>query len=421
MSGEGNEKEKLSPAERVRAAAAAAERRRAEEAAAAEAQRVAEASAREAAARDAERVAAEHAAEAAETRRAEIAALRERLATAELAVTDKQREIAEIQSGIDAIRDEEKKGPLSGELLALEDELTRDLWTEQEALASLERARDVISGSPAYREILEEEQAAREAEEAERARAEVEEKEARYQTMRQEIFDGLARLTREAAEAVRVGKEENEGIKKLRKDREKLEKDYKPQAQAFERKVQETFYAVPEKQRNLIEDAYREAKESVYHTELQGRGDRFTIPAARSFTRWLDMWRNKVTPSPIPFFDKPLRALLALEASPELAALKPLWEAIDASHEKDANTFRERDKRNQAFAARFMAEDSPIRYATDYKVRDSLRYEDRTSLDTAIQELRRVTHDRDFHFAINGVGNDLYREMQKSGAIPNSY
>ena len=235
--------------------------------------------------------------------------LKDRLRMAGEAMAQRRQELREVQDGLNEIVDIEQEGPLTDDLKELRAELERTKVAFEGKLNEEELAIQGVEADPLYVEMDAVETAAKD--EANRLlnqeRATLRKKEALERTER--TVRNLDAVILEISSAINVAEKREEDIRSLRKDQEKLKDQMKVPSGQMEVDLGGLLYVLPEKQQHAIAQAVEEARTHgavIYASEIHDRESRIGYrPAASSMSAWFSAWREKVTPSFLPFVDRP--------------------------------------------------------------------------------------------------------------------
>ena len=344
--------------------------------------------------------------------------LKDRLRIAGEAMAQRRQELREVQDGLNEIVDIEQEGPLTDDLKELRAELERTKVAFEGKLNEEELAIQGVEADPLYVEMDAAETAAKD--EANRLlnqeRATLRKNEALERTER--TVRNLDAVILEISSAIKVAEKREEDIRSLRKDKEKLKDQMKVPSGQMEVDLGGLLYVLPEKQQHAIAQAVEEARTHgavIYASEIHDRESRIGYrPAASSMSAWFSAWREKVTPSFLPFVDRPLRALLAFEADPRLDHVRELQVQLQALTEREEAMFADRKNTNIACIEHFLAPDSDVAALDDASLQ-LLRDVDEKEKVAAREKIQRLAELREkFDIVLVDLGDERYRRYLNS-------
>lgn len=336
------------------------------------------------------------------------------------ALADQRRELKEVQDGLNEIADVEKDGVMSDELLELRGQLEADKEAIAGRVRELEEAARTLESDPLHAEMAEatrvvEEEQAQAAAAAEAERAQREKKEMLESGMRR-LETAISKLET----ALQVAQQRETDIRSLRAEQEQLVKQLNQLAKTVETDIGGVLYAIPEKQQRAIEQAVREARtDQPIHSASGFSGDNGIVyrPSATTMSTWFEAWRKRVTPSLLPFTDRPLRALIAFSEDPRIAAVEEQQGKISKLTEQVDALFADRKATNTKFAESLLAPDSKI-MGLDFATLRDLRYSDGIDKKKLREDLLRLAECRKkLDFLLTDVDTELYNQIKKSDLV----
>lgn len=290
--------------------------------------------------------------------------LQEQLVEAGEVLASKRKELSEVQEGLDEIAAIEQGSPLSSELVELRAQLEESKKTLTSEVEEASRVVQSTEADPLFAEFA----AAELAEKAEAARVQAEAEEAqRKQEQRDKykrIFESLDETIREITRAIRVAESREQDIVELREDKKKLEKERDELAKGIEGDVAGLLSALPEPVRVKIDLRVYEAQKGgkrIDGSSGQAQNGRMEYrPAGTTVPEWFAAWRENVTPSFLPFLDKPLRALRDFEGDPRLGEMRGIVERLQELSDKENALFADRKDTNNLFMKRLLGPNSGL-------------------------------------------------------------
>lgn len=344
--------------------------------------------------------------------------LKERLQIAGEALAGKRQELKEVQDGLNEIVDIEKGGLMSDDLQELRVQLEGSKEVLEAKIREDEQAIQAMEADPLHVEIAATESAAKA--EADRVQAAEKESSRKKEALEkiEHAVKNLDTAIREISSAIKVAEKREEDIRSLRADKKKLEKEKEDLEKSIETDIGGLLYVLPEKQQKGIADAVAEARKdgiTIYGSNVGYHENRTAYrPGATTMTEWFAAWREKVTPSFLPFVDKPLRALLAFEGDARLEKFRGLQGQLQELTDKEKALFADREKTNVAYIERFLAPDSAPSALDDASLH-LLRFADGVDKEAVREKLRRLIELRSkFTIVLTDVGGERYRRYENS-------
>lgn len=342
--------------------------------------------------------------------------LQEHLQTAIETLEARRQELKEVQDGLNEIVDIEKDGIMTDDLKQLRTELEESKKILEDKINEDESAIKELKADPLYVEMA----AVKAAANVEAQRVEAQERESqRKQEEREKIqrtLENLDTLIVEISSAIEVAKKRESDIRAVRAKKEELQKRMEGLAESIETDIGAFLYALPEKQQRAIATAVTSALESgvaMFRSRITGDHIAFR-PSANTMSAWFEAWREKVTPSVIPFTDRPLRALLAFEGDERLDQFRKQQELKQKLTDEETALFADRGETNVKFIENFLAPDSTAS-TLDFDALSALRHTNDEHKDEVIHKLRKLNDLRNnFDLLLSSVGDPHYRQYDQS-------
>lgn len=334
---------------------------------------------------------------------------------AKLNLSESERQLNEVRDGLNAVSDLEVSGaPITREIEEIKAQLLIDRDKHTGEIREIGLQIEALQKDPAYLEVT----AAKEAEKKEAERKEKEKANAAREKENKEAAEQYLKdidaFVNEVTEAVRIAKQREQEIGVIQKEKGALYNQIKPLEDKIENELDKLLDKMPHDQLAAIREAVAEAKKTV--TIYDSSRSRIPHPAAESLPQWYGAWKNVVKPWPLPFADKPLRALLAFEEDPQIAEHAKLRSQIKEFDRKAAELFADRKKTNSAFMEKFLADGGPA--STIPKIVQKLR--DQTypyvNKDEANQRIASLSTTRkDLRsYLVADVGNEAFYAYENS-------
>lgn len=352
-------------------------------------------------------------------RAAQYLDLKERLQTIKSALVKKRRELDGIQEGFNDIVNTEGKGIEPEKLKIFFAPLEEKKARLEVGIKKDEQAINAIENNLLFVEFAKAESAAK----AEEVRKQIVEQEARKKEEKlkktENTMKNLDTIIREISLAIEAATEREKKIISLRAEREKLEDDKKVLGEVIEADVNNLLNALSEKRQKAIADALQEARKkgvSIYTSDIHFQESRSVLyrPLASTMSEWFAAWRDEVTPSAIPFLDRPLRALRAFEKDTQLERFRKLQEKIENLLNNERGLFADRKKINTDFIKKFLAPDS-IFSATINRGSLRLLRDDETKEQTVKKKFAELDNLRKkMDVLLFDIGDNLYGQYRQS-------
>lgn len=344
--------------------------------------------------------------------------LKERLRAAGEVLAEKRQELKEVQEGLNEISDIEQEGLVTDDLTELRAQLEGSKAALEAKIAEDERAIQAMEADPLHVEMAAVESAAK----AEDDRVQAAEQESLRKKEALEKIEravtNLDTVIREISSAIKVAEKHEEDIRSLRAEKKKLEKERDELAKGIETDIGGLLYVLPEKQQKAISDAVAAAKEkgvTIYGSDVGYHENHIAYrPGATTMTEWFAAWREKVTPSFLPFVDKPLRALLAFQGNARLEKFRGLQGQLQELTDKENALFADRKETNIAYIERFLAPGSATSALDDASLQ-LLRLADGVDREAVREKFRKLSELRSkFIIVLTDLGDERYRRYENS-------
>jgi myosin heavy subunit len=345
--------------------------------------------------------------------------LRDRLKALEDRSTGLERELLSIQEGLDEIARVAESGTMSDELKDLQNQLEVSRNELEVEKINLDLDKQEIENNPLYTEGQEIEKI-QEADEAQKQREQETERAQKESRERiEQLIRGVDLAIHEMTEALKVAETREGDIRALRGEKTVLEQKKQELSKGLETDIAGVLYVIPEKQQQAIQEAVTKARETgtrIYTSDIGAFDQRFVHrPAAGTMSEWFSSWKEKVTPSFLPFADKPLRALLAFATDPRLGELQTVDAQSTVLTEKEKALFADRQETNIAFIERFLAQTAPL---LNFSSLNEIRRADNLDQDLVGEKLRKLAQvSKGFSLLLADVGSERYRQFEQSGVL----
>lgn len=280
------------------------------------------------------------------------------------ALVIKRQDLQEVQEGLREIDYAEKEGLMSDALTELRAQLKVDLIALEAQIQEDALAIEAIEADP----LLVEMTAIESASKAEADRISVIEQESRRKKEAIEqvahAIENLDTIICDISAAMKIAEKREERIRSLREEKAKMDKQYAELAKTIEKDVDGLLAQLSEKHQRAIADAVAEALK--HHATIAASSRPFQEarpgfrPAASTLSEWFSAWREQVTPSIVPFVDKPLRTLRAFEHDERLEKARVLLGEVKELTDTINALFDERKKTNVAYIERFLAPEAAL-------------------------------------------------------------